>query len=42
MIKKISLLKFKELQERIQRKAVDNVGIEVLLQAITEWNKIYE
>ena len=40
--KKISLMKFKELQERIQRKAVDNVGIEVLLQAITEWNKIYE
>lgn len=40
--KKISLIKFNELQERINRKGVGNVDIEVLMQLIKEWNNIYE
>ena len=40
--KKNSLIKFNDLQERINRKGVGDVDIEVLMQAIKEWNNIYE
>lgn len=40
--KKRSLLKFKELQERIAHKGLDDAKTELQLELITEWNRIFD